>query len=365
MLSREQAERALAMRAEGQPIRAIARQMGHSPQTIRDYVRGRKFPGRRAPKPDEFTAFSDYCRRRLTDDPHLVPRALFDEVTGLGYPGSRPTFYRAFGRHDLLDAGCPQCHTRPARPRPSASTTTPTTSAQPLPIPVSPVTGETLASYLDRLSAANHVTIDDLLTILPPWFHTKIRNHDDRGQHHMLAPAAPDALHRLAAITGRAPAALAHALPAFAGSRIPAPVRATTACRRCMAAHGIHQPVPVHRLAHHQICTRHGLWLSATNHPQLDLTNCPDIIAAQHRTRRLLQHCTPQRLLFAHLAATRLILDLPGDAATSQHWQQRLHRLTATNRHLNNPAIRDHLTQAATYPDAIDQAHTMLTTRAG
>lgn len=132
-----------------------------------------------------------------------------------------------------------------------------------------------------------------------------------------------------------------------------------------MAARGIHQPVPVHRLAHHQICTRHGLWLSADNHPQLDLTNCPDIIAAQHRTCRLLQHCTPQRLLFAHLATTRLILDLPGDTATSQHWRQRLHRLTAANRHLNNPAIRDHLTQAAIYPDAIDQAHKMLTARAG
>jgi len=86
---------------------------------------------------------------------------------------------------------------------------------------------------------------------------------------------------------------------------VPAPftVRATTACRRCAARRGIHQPVPVHLPAHQQICTHHGLWLSPAPRPQLDLTDCPEIIAAQRRADRLLRRCTPQQLIFAELNA--------------------------------------------------------------
>jgi hypothetical protein len=35
-----------------------------------------------------FGPFAEYTRLRLADDPHLWASTLFDEVTGLGYPGS-------------------------------------------------------------------------------------------------------------------------------------------------------------------------------------------------------------------------------------------------------------------------------------
>ena len=193
-------------------------------------------------------------------------------MTALGYPGSYQTFCGALQRNQVRQHACRQCRApRPASPAAPAQSR----QAGPLPIPAALIAGEILASYLSRLAAANHVTTDDLLTILPPWFNTKIRNHDDRSQHHMLAPALPGAILTLAALTGKPPAVLTRALPAFGAGYQPNPVRATTACRRCLAIRGICQPVPVHRPACHLICSRHGQWLSAAGLPQLDLTACP------------------------------------------------------------------------------------------
>jgi hypothetical protein len=230
---------------------------------------------------------------------------------------------------------------------------------------VPPVTGETLASYLGRLATANHITTVDLLVILPPWFRTKICNHDDRGQHHMLVPAATDALQQLAVITGMPPASLARALPALGGGP-PDPVRATTACRRCAAARGVRQPVPVHQPAHEQICTRHGIWLTSTGRPQLDLAACPEIITAQHHARRLLRHCTPQQLIFAQLAATQLIAGrrdrgTAPAAGSPQGRQRRVRLLEASNLHMANLAAEDELIHAAIYPDVIALAAIALT----
>ena len=65
------------------PVRAIARQLGHSPQTVRDYLHQRRTPGVRAvSRPDLFTdLFADYCRQRFAEDPHLRPSSLFRELT--------------------------------------------------------------------------------------------------------------------------------------------------------------------------------------------------------------------------------------------------------------------------------------------
>ena len=130
-----------------------------------------------------------------------------------------------------------------------------------------PVTGEVLISYLTRLAHANYLTLTEVLAVLPSWFSTKIGNRDDRAQHHMLIPAAAEALRALAHLTGTPPASLARALPAFGAADPHSPVRATTACHRCAARHGIHQPVPVHLPAHHKVCTRHGIWLSDAASP--------------------------------------------------------------------------------------------------
>ncbi len=355
-LTRDEFSKIRQWRKKGWPISAIARHLQRSPTTIKTYLSGDRVPGPRARRADTFIAFASYSRRRFDDDPHLNTKVLFPEVADLGYPGSYKSFCRALRRHRLRP-GCPPCQ-MPARldapPPPAGHSQHP----QPLPMAVSPVAGEMLVSYLGRLATANHVTIGDLLTILPPWFHTKISNHDDRAQHHMLVPATTDALHRLAVITGTTPTALALALPAFANGDLLAPVRATRACQRCMVTRGIHQAVPVHLPACQQICTRHGLWLGAADRPQLDLTTCPEIIAAQHRARRLLRRCTPQQLIFAQLAATRHITgqasrDTSASIPPATDWRRRARLLKDSNRHLDIPATRDELASAAIYPGAI------------
>ncbi|MGW2563034.1 hypothetical protein ACWCXB_28045 [Streptomyces sp. NPDC001514] len=45
--------------------------------------------------------FLEYCRQRLTDDPHLWASTLFDEVKGLGYEGGYSTFTRALRRYQV------------------------------------------------------------------------------------------------------------------------------------------------------------------------------------------------------------------------------------------------------------------------
>jgi hypothetical protein len=185
MLPRERAELIMAEHAAGQSIREIAAACGHSTQTVRDYVLGRRTPGEPAARDDDFAPFAAYCRRRLADDPHLRAAALLAEITGLGFPGTTRTFYRAMERHEIQPHPCPHCHLArisgyvlqppPRQPQPF-----------PLPVPDSPVNGETLASFLSRLATANRTSLDALLDRLPSWFRIKTRWHDDRWQ-----PASP------------------------------------------------------------------------------------------------------------------------------------------------------------------------------
>ena len=356
MLSPDRVRQIFTLSAAGMPVRAIARQLGHSPQTIRAYLHQHRTPGVRAvSRPGLFTdVFADYCRQRFAEDPDLRPSSLFRELTGLGFTGSRSTFYRGLTRRLLSPPG-----RRPPRTPEQTPQATPGTSRLPshppaLPRPVTPVTGETLISYLTRLANASHLTVTEVLAVLPPWFSTKISNRDDRAQHHMLMPAAAEALHALARLTGTTPAGLARALPAFGTADAHSPVRATTACRRCAARRGIYQPVPVHLPAHHKVCTRHGIWLSDAGQPQLDLAACPEIITAQHQASRLLRRCTPQELMLAYQAAARAIPPWPpSPAAIPLHWRHRLLILQTANHRYGTPTDLDAYTHAAIYPDAI------------
>jgi hypothetical protein len=138
-------------------------------------------------------------------------------------------------------------------------------------------------------------------------------------------------------------------------------VRATTACRRCAARHGIDQPVPVHLPAHHKVCTRHGIWLSDAGQPQLDLAACPEIITAQHRARRLLRRCTPQELMLTYQAAARAIPPWPSSpAAIPLHWRHRLLTLQTVNQRYGTPTDLDAYTHAAIYPDTVALAARMI-----
>jgi hypothetical protein len=363
MLSRNRVEQIFALRAAGMPVRAIARQLGHSPQTVRDYLHQRRTPGVRAASPPGlFTGiFADYCRQRFAEDPHLQSSALLSELTELGFQGSQRTFYRGLTRHRLRPSRRQQPQARdqapqdtPGIPRLPACTRQPTPV---LPRSVTPITGEALISYLTRLACANHLTLTDVLTVLPTWFSTKTSNRDDRAQHHTLIPATADALRALAHLTGTPATSLARALPAFGTAGTRSPVRATTACRRCTARRGTHQPVPVHLPAHHKVCTRHGIWLSDTGQPQLDLAACPEIITAQHRANRLLRHYTPQQLMLAYQAAAKAVPPWPASpAAIPLHWRHRLLTLQTANHRYATPTGHDAYTHAAIYPDAITLA---------
>ena len=364
MLSADRVQQIFTLSAAGMPTRAIARQLGHSPQTVRAYLHQRRTPGARAiSRPDLFTdLFADYCRQRFTEDPDLRPSSLYRELAGLGFPASRSTFYRGLTRRLLSPSGRRPSRTREQTPPGPPGTSRLPSRAPVLPRSVTPVTGEELISYLTRLAHASHLTLTEVLAVLPSWFSTKISNGDDRAQHHMLIPAAADALRALARLASATPDGLARALPAFGAAGAHNPVRATTACHRCTARRGISQPVPVHLPAHYKVCTRHGIWLSDAGQPHLDLATCPEIIAAQHRASRLLRRCTPRQLMLAYQAAARAIPPWPASpAAIPHHWRHRLLTLQTANHRYGTPTDHDAYIHAAIYPDAIALAAAELT----
>ncbi|MFF5676335.1 TniQ family protein [Streptomyces hygroscopicus] len=366
MLPRERAEKILTLHAAGWPVQAIADHIGHSHQTVRDYINGRRTPGIRAPRPSLLTEpLASYCRQRLAEDPHLRTSVLFKEVADLGFQGSRATLYRELKRRHRLLAPADRQETNSQEEPPQAPSGMPRTLTRRhertpvLPQRVPPIAGETLNSYLARIAQANHLTAIEVLAVLPTWFSTKTNNIDDRAQHHMLAPAGTHALHELAHLTSTTPAGLARALPAFGADE--SPVRATTACHRCTARLGIHQPVPVHLPIHHKVCTRHGIWLSDLGEPHLDLSICPEITTAQHRANRLLRRFTPQQLTLAHQTAVEAVPSWPASpAAVPHHWRYRLLALQTHNHQRGVSTDLDAYTHAAIYPDAIELAASVL-----
>jgi TniQ len=357
MLPRDRAELIVAEYAAGKPVRLIAETYGHSITTIRDYAHGRRTPGEPAARADDFAPFASYCRQRLADDPHLRTPALLAELSRLGRGSSRATLYRSLERYGIQTHPCPGCH--PA----SMSGYSPPDAVRnpqpsPLPVPAAPVAGETLASFLGRLAAANRTSPDALLDILPPWFRVKARWHDDRWQPGQLTPGTDDAASQLAAISGTTVPAIRNALPAF-GARSGQPARALTACRRCTAARRIQQPVPVHLPAHHQICLRHGIWLPGAGMPQFSVGACPDIVRAERQARRLLRHCAIEQLIYAKVQ----VAHAPGDQgrpARSEHlaWKRRMGVLIESNSRAVIEACPQPLFLAAGYPEIVASATT-------
>jgi hypothetical protein len=174
-------------------VPAIAVHLGHSEPTIRDYLTGRRTPGVRASRPSLLTdLLAGYCRQRSAEDPHLRPSTLFTEVLELGFTASRSTFYRELTQRRLAPSSHAQPHNPPGARDPDelSRPSFPTPARTPvLPRRVTPVAGEALTSYLTRLATANHLTIGEVLAVLPVRFTTKTNNPDERTQHHMLAPA--------------------------------------------------------------------------------------------------------------------------------------------------------------------------------
>lgn len=116
MLTREEDIDAHALRRQGWTISAIARHLGRDRKTIRAYLNNERVAGKRRPAGDDpFEPFVDYVRARLTEDPHLWAVTLFDEVVGLGYDRSYPTFTRQIRTRELRPH-CEPCSATRGRP---------------------------------------------------------------------------------------------------------------------------------------------------------------------------------------------------------------------------------------------------------
>jgi transposase len=98
VLSVDEDVEAHALRRRGWTVAAIARHLGRDPRTVKAHLDGARVAGVRRTPADAFERFVEYCRLRLTDDPHLWARTLFDEVVALGYQGGYSTFTRGLRR---------------------------------------------------------------------------------------------------------------------------------------------------------------------------------------------------------------------------------------------------------------------------
>ncbi|KJK46432.1 hypothetical protein UK12_34145, partial [Saccharothrix sp. ST-888] len=102
----------------------------------------------------------------------------------------------ADSRKTKSEEEAPQVPSRTSRTSPRGYAGTPVLTYQ-----VVPIAEETLSAYRARIAQANHLTVTEVLAVLPSWFSTKTSNLDDRALHHMLVPAATHALHELAHLT--------------------------------------------------------------------------------------------------------------------------------------------------------------------
>ncbi len=110
MLTRGEDVEAHALRKRGWSISAIARHLDRDRKTVRAYLNNERVPGVRARPdiPDPLAEFEKYITARFTDDHHVWGTVLFEEVKGLGYSQSYPTFVRQV-RMRKLRPHCEAC----------------------------------------------------------------------------------------------------------------------------------------------------------------------------------------------------------------------------------------------------------------
>jgi hypothetical protein len=207
MIPEADARQAIALAGQGVNVSQIARRLGHDRKTIRIYLNGHRAPGQPRPHADSYAPFAAYILQRAADDRHLRGAGLHREITALGYAGSYSAFTRELRGHGIT-AACRTC--KPWQP----VTPAPEQRAAVLPARVTPLAGETIASYLARTAAACHLPLSAITDVLPPWFAARAAACDDIAKPGLLQPGDPRCL---AALTGITETALRHALPALAG----------------------------------------------------------------------------------------------------------------------------------------------------
>jgi hypothetical protein len=170
------------------------------------------------------------------------------------------------------------------------------------------------------------------------------------------------ALGRLAVPTGQAIPSLHQALPALAlGTPADGAVPTITwlvtgpegpfvGCARCLARHGVTSTAIVYLPVGRYLCARHAVWLHG--HQQPHLANTPDIVQAQRRHDRLVRRHHAPGARHAYQQAQQIVLDWlerGWHRELRARWDQRLHRLGATNQ-----VTRDNdLLVPAVHPEAV------------
>lgn len=96
-----------ALAGRGWTVSAIARHTGRDPKTVRKYLA--KSGSVREPVPSCLEPFRAYLTARFADDVHVFATTLYDELVGLGFDRSYPTFVRELRRLALR----PECECCP------------------------------------------------------------------------------------------------------------------------------------------------------------------------------------------------------------------------------------------------------------
>lgn len=200
-----------------------------------------------------------------------------------------------------------------------------------LPIPLAPLHGELLGSYLNRLADANHLTITALTQQIGPGRYHRRDSDDPIGW-------TPDAIARLAALTGRNTAALRYALPALRHVTAlpftipPAPIEEVIAswrapaCLLCAARHGVRGLAILRAHPHQRVCLRHGRWHGAGDQRPLRSV-LPEVLHANVRHRRLVRRRDALTVGMDYLQAqaqTRSWLTSQGPTDLQHRWHRRL-----------------------------------------
>jgi hypothetical protein len=97
----------------------------------------------------------------------------------------------------------------------------------------------------------------------------------------------------------------------------------------------------VHLPAHHQVCARHGIWLSGPEAPQFSVRDCPDILEAE----RLARPRSIEETVYATVQAP--------EGRDEHAWKRRTAALVKSNPRTLTETSPQALFQAAAYPDAV------------
>ncbi|MGF6885978.1 hypothetical protein ABIA39_007509 [Nocardia sp. GAS34] len=222
-----------------------------------------------------------------------------------------------------------------------------------LPFPVAPFHGETTRSYLYRLATANLIHPDDL--------RMHLSDTHNRSARVTLAG--------LAAVTGRSPHSLGHALPELSpgvdpdtNPPLPAHIRRRV-CLRCALRREAFVFAITWKPVHTVLCGRHRIWLGSRGRSyldqQYDVNGITDILRAQRRHQRLTCHAGPTIGALAFTEAAHIT----GTWARHGHHRDRrelLIRAFRGQRPLTGKLHNgDPLTTLVTYPETVDLAQVL------